>query len=209
MDPSKFRALAISPQRAWNPLSPATFLTFDMSPRNPLQGFRTRTSSGQCGSFKFLEWLIALAFWSGVLVTLVVLALNAYLLASKPVDTPQSWSVVYSIFAALISLAAWIIVKIVTDRAANVKSRWVLGFSVLLVATIIYGGAVGWITVSIQPAKSCSNSTFIEENNLMGGSEGHCRVVYVDVITLWIGNSQIWPFIECCRFCVEHSQCRS
>lgn len=177
-----------------------------MSPHNPLQGIRTSNSRSQCGSFNLLDWITTFAFWSGILVTLVVLALNAYLFVNKPVGKPQSWVVVYSIFAALISMVAWIIVKLVTDRAGNIKSRRVLGALVLVVATVIYGGAVGWMAVSIEPAKSCSNSTFIEENNLMGGSEDHCQLIYADFITLWIGSSQIWRFIKCCRSCVEHYQ---
>src|SRR5436190_13184225 len=105
--------------------------------RNPLQGWRSRNSGGQRKSLNIRDLVINITFWSGIFVTLLVLALNVYLLANKPVDRSQSWAVVYSIFAAIISLAGWIIIKLITDRTGNVRTRWARGFVVLLVATLI------------------------------------------------------------------------
>jgi len=167
----------------------------DRDVRNPLplQGFRNRNGLGGpaargSNALRFREWMVGLTFWVGLSITITVLGLNLYFLASKSKDSPQNWSVVYTIFAAIISIAAWILVKLVTDRIGDSKKRAMRGFLVLFSASLIYGGAVGWTVLTIQPAQPCTDSNFVNDNNLMGGSEQRCHLVYISFGILCFGN---------------------
>lgn len=166
-----------------------------MDTRNPLQGFRNRNGLGGPGpaprgptALRFREWMVSLTFWVGLSITITVLGLNLYFLASKPPESPPTWSVVYTIFATIISIAAWILVKLVTDRIGDSKKRATRGFMVLFSASLIYGGAVGWTVLTIEPAQPCTNLKFINDNNLMGGLENRCHLVYTSFALLCFGN---------------------
>src|SRR5205085_2013908 len=163
-----------------------------MDARNPHQGIRRNGLGGPArrglNTLHILEWVAILTFWVGLSITIAVLGLNLYFLASKAPDKAQTWSVVYTIFATIISIAAWILVKLVTDRLGDSKRRARWGFIVLFGASLIYGGAVGWTVLTIEPARSCSDSDFVNNNNLMGGLEDRCRLVYISFGLLCFGN---------------------
>lgn len=164
-----------------------------MDARNPLQGFRNRNGLGGPAprgpnALRIREWIITLTFWVGLSITVTVLGFNLYFLASKPTDRPQIWSVVYTIFASIISVAAWILVKLVTDRIGDSKKRAMRGFMVLFSASLIYGGAVGWTILTIEPAQPCTDPEFISNNDLMAGLQDRCHLVYISFALLCFGT---------------------
>jgi hypothetical protein len=156
----------------------------------PTQGYLERRPTGR-GARRDLRIHVVLV--AQVVLSVVVLGVTISLIATQPVGTSSTSQVNYTVFVVIFSLLGWFFIFIITPRYDHLFPTRETSLAIGLITIIFYLGAALALTVAISPAGSCTNSDFVDKNKITVGLSSRCRVVYADIVLLWLG---MWSIIS-------------
>lgn len=154
----------------------------------PTQGYLERRPADRVTGRNFrLHVVLAVQ----VVLSVLVLGLTIALIATQPVGTSSTSQVNYTVFVVIFSLLGWFFVFIIAPRYDHLFATRETSLGIGAVAIIFYLGAALALTVAISPAGNCGDSDFLDKNKVIVGLSSRCRVVYADIVLLWLGMCAI------------------
>jgi len=176
----------------------------DVHPVTPTQGYLERPTIKVTGRNFLLHAILV----TQVVLSVLVLGLTISLVATQPVGTSSTSQVNYTVFVVIFSLLGWFFIFIIAPRYDHLFPTRQVSLGIGLVTIIFYLGAALALTVAISPAGSCTDSDFVTKNKVTVGLSSRCRVVYADIVLLWLG---MWANLITLKisFCGLHWMCIS
>lgn len=157
----------------------------------PTQGYLERRPADRVTGRNFRLHAVLV---TQVVLSVLVLGLTIALIATQPVGTSSISQVNYTVFVMIWSLVTWFFIFIIAPRYDHLFPTKETSLAFGAVGLIFYLAAALALTVAISPAGSCTDSDFVNNNKVTVGLSSRCRVVYADIVLLWLG---IWAIVSC------------